>query len=71
MIDEKFYLSEKGSLEKAMFITDLSEDEIEVLVGRFGKNSQRAGKLRGEVLVMVDGGVIIRHHFNKKVLWRI
>lgn len=70
MIEEQFYLSEKGSLERALFLTDLSFDEIESLVGRFAKHSHRAGKLRGEVLVMVDGQVIIRHHFNKKVLWR-
>ena len=70
MIEEKFYLSEEGNLERAMFLTDLSEDEILLLVGRFAKHSHRAGKLRGEVVVMVNGQVIIRHHFNKKVLWR-
>jgi hypothetical protein len=70
MIEEKFYLSEEGNLERAMFLTDLSEDEILFLVGRFAKHSHRAGKMRGEVVVMVNGQVIIRHHFNKKVLWR-
>ena len=70
MIEETFYLSEEGNLERAMFLTDLSSDEIEILVGRFRNNSHRAGKLRGEVIVMVSGSIIIRHHFNKKILWR-
>ena len=71
MIEEQFYLSEPEMLEHAMFITDLSQDEIEVIVGRFAKHSQRAGQLRGEVLVYASGEVVIRHHFNKKVLWRL
>lgn len=70
MIEEKFYLSEKGNLERAMWLTDLSQDEIEAIVGRFAKHSSRSGKLRGEVLILIDGQVVIRHHFNKKVLWR-
>lgn len=71
MIEEKFYLSEKGALEKAMWLTSLSSDEIELVVGRFLKSSSRAGQLRGEVLVYVTGEVLIRHHFNKKILWRM
>jgi hypothetical protein len=70
MIEEKFYLSDSNMLNHALFLTDLSIDELESIVGRFSKRSHRAGQLRGEVLVMVDGQVIIRHHFNKKVLWR-
>ena len=71
MIEEQFYLSEPGMLEHTMFLTDLSQDEIEVIVGRFSKRSHRTGRLRGEVLVYSSGEVIIRHHFNKKVLWRL
>jgi len=70
MIEEQFYLSDPNMVNHALFLTDLSIDEIEAIVGRFSKRSSRAGQLRGEIVVMVDGSVIIRHHFNKKVLWR-
>ncbi len=70
MIDEQFYLSEKDGIAKVIWYTNLSEDEVEIIVGRFSKRSSRAGKLRGEVLVYASGEVVIRHHFTKKVLWR-
>lgn len=66
---ETFYLSEEGSLKKTVDCTGLSLDEIEYVVGRFSKNSSRAGKLKGEVVQKLDGTVIIRHHFTKKTLW--
>ncbi len=69
MIAESFYLSDEANLDKACELTGLAVDEIEGLVGRFTKTSHRAGSLRGEVLVFIDGKVVIRHHFNKKKLW--
>lgn len=65
---ETFYLSDDNNIELAMELTELDFDEIEIIVGRFAKNSHRAGKLRGEV-VNNYGRVFIRHHFTKKLLW--
>ena len=70
MIEDKFYLSDKDGMNRAIWYTNLSEDEVEMIVGRFKKHSHRAGKLRGEVVVYITGEVVIRHHFTKKVLWR-
>jgi len=70
MILDSFYLSEKGSLERLLDLTELESDEIESLVGRFRNHSQRAGKLRGEVLVHSDNSISIRHHFTKKEVWK-
>jgi hypothetical protein len=64
------YLSDETNLQKVMDVTELSLDEIEVIVGRFAKHSCRAGQLRGELVVKADGSVLLRHHFNKKVLWK-
>lgn len=69
MILESFYLSEKDNIQKACNITELSLDELEHVVGRFAKHSHRSGSLRGEVIILVDETVIIRHHFTKKQLW--
>lgn len=69
MIIESFYLSDESNLERACEVTGLAPDEIEGIVGRFTKASHRCGSLRGEVVIFVDGKVIIRHHFNKKKLW--
>lgn len=69
MIAESFYLSEDMNLDRAKDLTGLALDEIEAVVGRFSKTSNRSGSLRGEVVIHVDGSVSIRHHFNKKVLW--
>lgn len=63
-------LSDESNLQKVMDVTELSLDEIEVIVGRFAKHSCRAGQLRGELVVKVDGSILLRHHFNKKVLWK-
>lgn len=71
MIEESFYLSDEANLEKACEVTGLAVDEIEGLVGRFTKTSHRHGSLRGEVLIFLDGKVVIRHHFTRKVLWRL
>lgn len=67
MIEFTHYLS--NSIQPALEITELSEDEIESIVGRFTKTSSRYGQLRGELVKYFDGKVIIRHHFTKKVLW--
>jgi hypothetical protein len=69
MITETFYLSDESNLERACEITGLAPDEIEDVVGRFTKTSHRYGSLRGEVVIFIDGKVVIRHHFNKKKLW--
>ena len=69
MIERSFYLSDETNLEEAIELTGLDLDELEIIVGRFAKHSHRAGKLRGEVLVMINGSIKIRHHFTKKKLW--
>jgi len=69
MIIESFYLSDEANIPRALELTGLSFDELYSIVGRFGKNSWRAGQMRGEVVVYSDGRVRIRHHFNKKKLW--
>ena len=69
MILKSFYLSEKENIQKACNLTELSLDELEHIVGRFNKHSHRAGLLRGEVIILVDDTVIIRHHFTRKKLW--
>jgi len=71
MITESFYLSDEQNIDYALELTELALDELEAIVGRFTKRSHRAGSLRGEVIIKVDGSVIIRHHFHKgRVLWR-
>ena len=68
MIVENYYLSEHA--EQVCEITELSMDELETMVGRFNKNSHRAGKLRGELIIKINGDMIIRHHFNtSKKYW--
>ena len=69
MTVDKFYLSDPKNIPKAIELTELSPDELEELVGFFRGNSIRAGQMRGEVLEYVDGNVVIRHHFTKKILW--
>lgn len=63
-----FYLSDDTMIDQALELTGLDLDELESIVGRFAKHSCRAGSLRGEVLADI-GGVTIRHHFTKKILW--
>lgn len=63
------YLSDESNVQKALDMLELSLDELEIIVGRFSKISHRAGQLRGEVLE-IHNGLIIRHHFTKKVLWK-
>lgn len=71
MIKNQFYLSDENNIPLAEEITGLALDEIELIVGRFKPHSSRAGQLRGEVLEFFDGTVVIRHHFNKKVLFKV
>lgn len=70
MIVESLYLSNIENLNKVQRLTGLALDELESLVGRFNRNSHRAGLLRGELVKKIDGEIILRHHFNKKVLWK-
>lgn len=69
MIEQSFYLSEHSNMPLAEELTELSQDEIESIVGRFAKHSSRAGQLRGEVVQYINGRIVIRHHFTKKILW--
>jgi len=70
MIEKQYYLSEPGSLPALIDVIDLSEDEVEEIVGRFKDDHWRfPGKLKGEVLEYMDRKVVIRHHFHKKALW--
>ena len=69
MVEKTYYLSDTD-IEFACELTGLAPDEIEALVGRFRSHSSRAGKLRGEVVVYVDGSVSIRKCFGKKIIWR-
>lgn len=63
-----FYINENPEL--AQELTDLALDEIESIVGRFQKNSCRAGLLRGKIVVTEYGTVEIRKCFGNKLLWR-
>jgi hypothetical protein len=69
MIEQSFYLSDPNNIEYASDITGLSLDEIEYIVGRFRKNSIRAGMLKGKVVVYINGSVSIRASFGNKLLW--
>jgi hypothetical protein len=71
VIIEQYYLTEAEALTDLIDSTDLSEDEVEEIVGRFNKHHWRfPGMLRGEVLKYANGNIRIRHHFTKKVLWK-
>lgn len=71
IVEDTFYLTDDGALERLQAATELSSDEVEEMVGRFRKDHYRfAGKLKGEVLLGFDGSVEIRHHFTKKNIWR-
>lgn len=69
MIETQFYLSDDTLLDYACELTGLSQDEIEHIVGRFTNRSQWAGKLRGKVVLYMDGSVSIRKSFGNKLLW--
>jgi hypothetical protein len=64
MIEDKCNLSNEEDLKHAMFLTDLTEIELEAIVGR------KDGKLRGEVVSYQSGEVVIRETKTKKILWR-
>lgn len=68
MIAKRIYVNQDTDfvLER----TDLSADELEIIVGRFNRNSSRCGELRGEYIEYMDGRREIVHHFTKKVLWK-
>lgn len=69
MITESFYLSEESNHDRACSLLEISLDEIESIVGRFGPRSARNGKLKGEVVVFGNGKILIRNHFSKKKIW--
>lgn len=68
-LQDQYYLSEQSNVARAIIDTFLHLHEIEDIVGRFAPHSSRAGQLRGQVWVYLDGTKEIRHHFNKKLLW--
>lgn len=71
MIRKSIYLSNDNQLDEILDYTELSIDELELIVGRFNKNSRFAGKLRGELIISIDNKISIRHHFTKKILWEL
>lgn len=69
-IDETFYLSDPDNISRALELTGLAPDELEAVVGRFKPDHGRfPGLLKGEVVVYLNGNIVIRHHFTKKRLW--
>lgn len=69
-LEKQYYLSEDPCPVVVKKDTGLDLKEVEEIVGRFNKSSKRAGKLRGEVLVYINGNVEIVHHFTKQVLFK-
>ena len=69
MIVESYYLS-NAPLKKVLIDTNLSTDELCIIVGRFAKHSHRAGLLRGKIVIKLDGSVEIRKCFGNKLLWK-
>lgn len=67
MIIDQYYINARPI--QARIDTGLAADELEIIVGRFRKDHQRAGHLKGELLKYADGSVVIRQHFTKKKLW--
>lgn len=61
-----FYINE--NVDKALKITGLALDELEQVVGRFGKQSKRAGLLRGKIVITEYDTVQIRTCFGNKLL---
>lgn len=68
-IIEQYYLSDEENLQVAIDYTGMDADEIETIVGRFAPHSNRAGQLRGELVIFADDTIAIRHQFSKKILW--
>lgn len=70
MIIDSFYLSDPSNVDKAIELTDLALDELESIVGKFRSDHYRwPGQMRGELVVKLDGDILIRHHFTKKAIW--
>lgn len=69
MESEFFYINE--DVDKALEVTELSLDELEVLVGRFTKNSHRAGMLKGKIVFKDYGVIEVRSCFGNKLIARI
>ena len=73
MIIDQYYLSVKGSLDRASHDTGLSIDEILDMVGLFTKTSHRHGQPRGQVIFKINrrGEEVYenRHHFTNKKYW--
>lgn len=68
MVVEQYYINTRPI--QAQSDTGLAVDELESIVGRFRRGHKFQGHLRGQVYIYVDGGIEIRHHFNKKILWK-
>ena len=63
-----YYLSNEDE-QMTCYITGLALDELESIVGRFRRDSFRAGMLRGMLSTTKNGTICIRHHMTKKILW--
>lgn len=58
------------NFNRALQLTELSEDELVSVVGIFKSDHWRfAGKPKGELLEYSDGKIVLRHHFTKRRLW--
>jgi hypothetical protein len=69
-LEDSFYLTEDGAVERLWELTELAIDEIEDIVGRFKSNHWRwPNELKGQVIVSSAGNVKIVHHFTKQTLW--
>jgi hypothetical protein len=66
---ESFYLSDASHLKYALDLLEMSEVELEDIVGRFESNHVREGRLKG-LLEITEQGIRIRHHFTRRILWQ-
>ena len=64
---QEFFINEFTN--RALEATGLALDELEHVVGRFGKQSSRAGMLRGRIRIYATGKVEIRKCFGSQLLW--
>lgn len=63
-----FYIN--ANVDRALELTGLALDELEVIVGRFAKHSHRANLLRGKIVITQYGKVQVRKCFGNKLLWQ-
>jgi len=70
MINEQYYLSDHGNLERAVIDTGLDREEILSIVGGlFTKNSRWSGKPKGKIVITFDK-IFIKTSFGNRTLWK-